>query len=186
MSIDGYLAFEDGVVSLGGQALPGVLISLSVEGSVRFDQAKQDGLSGTAKTPLGWEDAAITATMDLLSDETSDCYKKLAGLNRTFKGADNGANPKVYTVTGRHLRARGVDQVIFSYLESEEDDQTDTLRVRMNFTEHKPAIVRRETQVAAAGAGGKAPVVTAMPAHSPAILADDDSPFMAGFKKGLG
>lgn len=184
--LDGYLTWEDGVINLGGKELPGLMISMSVESSVRFDQAKQDGLSGKAKTPLGWEDSAITMTLDLLSDETSDCYTKLAGLNRTFKGLDNGRNPKVYAVTNRHLRARGVDRVLFSYLESEEDDQTDTIRVRMNFTEHVPAVVAAEKQVAAAGSTQAAPAVAAKPATSAAILADDDSPFAAGLTAGVG
>jgi len=183
MPLDGYLSYADGVVNLGGKELPGVLISLSVDGSVRFDQAKQDALSGKSKTPLGWEDAAITMTLDLLSDDYGDCYAKLTELNRTFKGLDNGKNPKVLTVTGRHLRARGIDRVIFSYLSSEEDDQTDTIRVRLNFIEHIPAVVSVEKQVATAGSSKAAPGVSAQPA---AILADDVNPFSLGFQAGGG
>lgn len=185
--LDGYLTWEDGVINLGGTVLPGLFGSMSVSTGVRYDQAKQDGLSGTAKTPLGWEDAAVNLSLDLLSDETSDCYAKLAGLNRIFKGMDNGHNPKIYTVTNRHLRARGVNQVVFSCLDSEEDDCDDTILVRLCFCEHVPAVVAAEKQVAAAGGKAQAaPAVAAKPATSAAILADNDSPFAAGFAVGDG
>lgn len=185
MSLDGYLTYEDGVVNLSGSDLPGVLVSLSVACGVRYDKAKQDGLSGTAKTPLGWEDAAIILTLDLLSDESGDCYDKLAGLNRIFRGLDSGRNPKVLTVTGRHLRARGLDRVVFNNLDSDEDDQSDIVRVRLNFAEHVPAVVAVEKQVAAAGGAKATPAVTAKPAASAAIQADDVNPFADGFNSGL-
>lgn len=186
---DGRLVFEDGEVRLGGELLPGVLVSQTVNGVVRFDQAEQDGLSGKAKIAMGWEDSAVALTMDLLTDDVSDCYDKLLTLNRVFKGADNGANPKVYTVTGRHLRARGIDQVVFAGLDSEEDDQSDVIRATLNFVEHGPLITETEMRVAAAGTAGTgtAPAVAATgPVADPKILEDDDSPFAAGFRAGVG
>lgn len=185
MPVDGYLRFEDGEVRLGGGIVPGVLVSKAVSAAVRFDQAEHDGLSGKAKVPLGWEDADITLVVDLLSDDTGDCYDKLAEINRTFKGADNGANPKVYTVTNRHARARGIDQVVFSGLDSEEDDQSDVIRATLKFVEHRPPIVRREQQVSVSKqASGAAPTVAATPPSDQAILDDPDSPLAAGFKAG--
>ena len=40
------LTFEDGEIRLGGEAVPGLLASLKVDGKVRFDSQKVDGASG--------------------------------------------------------------------------------------------------------------------------------------------
>jgi hypothetical protein len=186
---DGRLVFDDGEVRLGAEILPGVLVSQTINGVVRFDQAEQDGMSGKAKIPMGWEDAGITLTVVLLTDAISDCYDKLTAVNRIFKGADNGANPRVYTVTGRHLRSRRIGQVVFAGLDSEEDDQSDVIRATLNFVEHRPVITETETRVSAGGHAetGTAPAVAATePAADPKILADDDSPFAAGYTAGVG
>ncbi|OQY20074.1 MAG: hypothetical protein B6I36_02195 [Desulfobacteraceae bacterium 4572_35.1] len=184
--VDGYLTFADGEVRLGDSLLPGNLVSQTIRGAVRFDEAEADGMSGTVKTPMGWTDADIVLTLDLLCDEQSDCYDKLTSINQVFKGADNGANPKVYTVTGRHLRARGIDQVVFSGLDSSEDDQNDVVQVTLAFDEHVPVIVRQEGQVVASDqAVGTAPQVTAVDPEPEATLADDSNPFTKGLNEGL-
>ena len=40
------ITFEDGVVKLGDEEVPGILRSLRVSGKVRFDEQKVDGSSG--------------------------------------------------------------------------------------------------------------------------------------------
>jgi hypothetical protein len=186
MMIDGYLTFADGEVRLGEDLLPGILVSQTIRGAVRFDEAQADGVSGTLKTPLGWTDAAITLNLDLVSDDESDCYDKLTAINRIFKGFDNGANPKIYTVTGRHLRARGIDQVVFSGLDSDEDDQTDVINVSLAFVEHIPPIVDQEEQVAATDqpAGATPSVAAVDPQPDADLLHDDTNPLTAGFNQG--
>ena len=158
MPNDGLLVFEDGQITLGGSLLPGVLRRLSIRGQVRFDEAEQDGLSGKVKVPMGWEDADVTAEVELLTDST-DCYDKLAGLDATFRGYDNGGNPKVYDLVNRHTAARGIDQVVFAGLESSETDQDDVILAGLAFQEHKPAVVAVESRVAASdkAAGSGAP-----------------------------
>ena len=63
MMPDGMLTFDDGIVQLAGNPVPGILKSLSIAGQVRFDEAEQDGLSGKVKVPMGWTDADITLVM---------------------------------------------------------------------------------------------------------------------------
>lgn len=179
---DNYLSFEDGEVRIGDQLLPGLLVSQRVNAGVRFDKAERDHMSGKNKIPLGWEDADIQITMDLLCDEAGTCYDKLTAINSLFKGA-KGASPKIFQVTNRHLRARGVSKVVFSGLESNEDDQTDVIRVSLTFSEHLPAVVKREKQVAATGTK-TTPSVKATPAASPSIVSDPPNAFMAGFNAG--
>ncbi len=185
---DGKLVFEDGEVRLNGAALPGILVRQSIAGQVRLDRVEQDGLSGKTKIPMGWEDAGLTLDLELLTDDESDCYDKLAAINRIFKGSDNGSNPRIYAVTGRHARARGIDKVVFGALDSEEDDQADTIRASLAFAEYEPAIVAAEKAIAASNQPkGAAPATTAAaPAPAAKIQDDPTDAFSAGFNAGAG
>ncbi|SHI73929.1 hypothetical protein ACQ0P8_04025 [Halodesulfovibrio aestuarii] len=138
--MDGYITFEHGELRLGDTLVPGVLSRLSVDGKVRFDEAEQDGLSGKVKVPMGWEDAAVSVTMELLTDEGSTCYDKLISLSRLYKGHDSGGNPMVYRTTNAHLAARNIDEIVFDGLNSSENNQSDSITVNLRFVEHNPPI----------------------------------------------
>ena len=158
--MDGVLTFSEGEVKLGGVDVPGIFSGLTIGCEVVFDEAEQDGQSGTTKTPMGWEDAAITLTMVLTTEEDSTCYDKLGQLNQTFKGYDNGGNPKVLTVANPHVSARGIDEVVFKRLESSEDNESDTIVTTLAFAEHNPAIQQVEQR-----GGGTAPDSNAKEPH---------------------
>ena len=138
------LTFEDGIVRINGEELPGILDSLKVSGNVRFDEQKVDGVSGKKKTPLGWEDADISLSLYLTTDETGTCYEKADRLNSYFKKTDSKANPTIFTVANRHLLARGVRRVVFSRLDTAEDSQSDEIRATLGFVEHNPPIIKQE------------------------------------------
>lgn len=146
--MDGLLTFSHGSVRLGSSSVPGILKSLRVRGSVLFDEAEVDGLSGTTKTPKGWEDAAVTLVVELLTDDTGNCYDKLTRLDALFRGLDNNANPKVLDVANPHITARGVERVVFAGLNSTETDADDVVEATLRFTEHRPVVLRAEKQVA--------------------------------------
>jgi hypothetical protein len=172
---DGYLIFDDGLVKLGDEEVPGILKSLAVRGSVRFDEAERDGLSGKVKTPMGWEDADVCLVVELLTDENSDCYDKLSDLNALFVGADNGGNPKVYDVVNRHLQARGLERVVFAGLESMESDRDDVMFCAMSFTEHTPVMVEAERRVVASQkAMGEGSPLAALSEAAPEPEIDED------------
>lgn len=139
-----FLTFEDGLIRLGNATVPGLLSTLRVNGKVRFDTQKVDGASGKSKTPQGWEDCEIMATVVLLTDDESDCYEKAAALETLFRNPDKQANPQVLTITNRHVTARGVRQVVFSRLETTESNQSDDITATLGFTEHRPPIVKTE------------------------------------------
>ena len=141
---DGTLTFAHGEVRLGGSAVPGILRGLNIRGSVRFDESERDGLSGKAKTPMGWEDCDVSLTVELLTDEASDCYDKLGKVDALFRGRDNGANPRVLTVANAHVTARGIERVVFSGLDSRETDQDDVIEAVLKFIEYCPPVVRAE------------------------------------------
>lgn len=160
---DGYLTFEDGVLSLDGEVIPGVFVNANILCDVKFDEAQSDQLSGKKKTPMGWEDAEIDFDYELLSDDSGDCYDKLARLNALFKGYGDSAQPKILTPLNRHIQARGIEQVVFKSLGSRETDKEDTIVVTLHFVEHTPPIVQAEERVVksdrAKTSAGSAPAV---------------------------
>ena len=139
-----FLTFEHGEVRLDNELVPGILQNLRVSGKVRFDEQEVDGGSGKKKTPQGWEDCSVSFSLILTNDEDSSCYDKLQEVTRLFNMPDDKANPKVLTVTNRHLLARGIRQVVFSRFMSSESDRTDEIMVMLGFVEHNPPIVRTE------------------------------------------
>ena len=144
---DGYLTFEDGVLSLDGEAIPGVFVNSNITCDVKFDEAQSDQLSGKKKTPMGWEDAEIDFDYELLSDEAGDCYDKLVRVNALFKGYGDTAQPKILTPLNRHIQARGIEQVVFRSLDSRETNQNDVIVLSLRFVEHVPPIVQAEERV---------------------------------------
>ncbi len=144
---NGLLSFDDGRLTLDGKEVSGILQRISGSGKVRFDEAETDQLSGKVKTPLGWEDTEITVELCLTTEESSDCYDKLKDINAIFKGTGSNANPKIYRPLNRHIQARGVDQVVFSGLDSRESNRNDTITVTLHFIEHTPPIVAKEKRV---------------------------------------
>lgn len=160
---DGYLTFEDGVLSLDGTAVPGVFVNANILCDVKFDEAQSDQLSGLKKTPMGWEDAEIDFDYELFSDAEGDCYDKLARLNALFKGYGDSAQPKIFTPLNRHIQARGVEQVVFKSLGSRETNRKDTVLVTLHFVEHTPPVVLAEERVVRADqattAAGAAPSI---------------------------
>ena len=137
------LTFADGIIRLGGEALPGLLQSLTIDGKVRYDEQKVDGQSGKSKTPQGWEDQTVKATLVLQTDDESDCYEKLARLAPFFRKPDARANPQIYALANRHSQTRGIRRVIFDKLESTESNAADTIKATLGFTEHRPSSSRK-------------------------------------------
>lgn len=150
--MSGYLTFDDGVVTIDGTELPGLLVQLTVAGQVQFDEAKTDGQSGKKKTPMGFEDATVNIDLELLTDDPdeengTDCYEKLEAIDKLYKTVGEKAAPKILSVTNRHLRARRVNQVVFSGLSSRETNQDDIILAALTFVEHTPPVTTSEKRV---------------------------------------
>lgn len=142
------LTWEDGLVKIDGESLPGELYDLQVNCEVRFDEQKVDGASGQKRTPQGWDDAQVTLTLALITEaDGPDCYDHLTAINKIFRGHDGQANPKVYEVANRHLLARGVTTLIFSGLASSETEEDDQMFAILSFVENNPPVVKTEKAV---------------------------------------
>lgn len=159
--------FDDGRITLGGQELPGLLAELRVDGNVRFDEHKVDGNSGKTKIPQGYEDSDIMIALHLLTDDASSCYDKAEQLSALFKGTDPHANPQVMAVVNRHLQARGIRQVVFSRLETAEDERSDVIRATLAFVEHLPPIIRQEQAEARTPTAGEVAAANARRQDAP-------------------
>lgn len=150
------LTFADGVIRLGGEEVPGILQSLTIDGKVLYDEQKVDGQSGKSKTPQGFEDQTVKATLVLLTDDESDCYEKLALLAPFFRKTDEHANPQIYALANRHSQTRGIRRIVFDKLESSESNTSDTIKATLGFTEHRPPIVKTERAEAKTPTPGEA------------------------------
>lgn len=138
------IIYEDGVITLNGEEIPGILRSLSVDGKVRFDEQKVDGASGKKKTPTGYEDCDISVSLYLCTDEDSTCYHKLQTLVEMFRKTDEKANPQIYEISSHHITFWGIRQVVFSKLATSENDKSDEIVATLGFVEHNPPIVKTE------------------------------------------
>lgn len=143
-----HLSFADGIIRLGGEELPGILTSLSVDGKVRYDEQNIDGTSGKSKTPMGWEDHTVMISMVLPTDSDGDCYDKLEALSAYFKQPDSKANPQIYAVVNRHTQSRGIREIVFDRLQTTESEQWDYIIANLGFAEHNPPIVQTEAAAA--------------------------------------
>ncbi len=184
---DGYLSIEHGRVRLGNQLVPGTLVSMEIDGAVRFDSAEVDNLSGSKKTPLGWDDSIIRLEILLGSDDESNCYEKLSQLNQIFKGIDNNANPNIYNMANSHAIARGVDQVVFKALKSSESNQDDVIYASLAFDEHNPPTIPPEIRASGqkTTAENSTPQVQNDAVVDAAVTEDPDMPFSQGFNQGV-
>jgi hypothetical protein len=146
------LTFSDGIVKLNGEAIDGVLRSLTVAGEVKFSDQKRDGLSGTVKVPMGWSDSDISCALELITDNNKSCYDRLSEINAIFRAREE-QKPNIYDVSNRHLSARGIRRVVFSKLDSAESSDDDVITVTLSFTEYEPSVVNAE-KGESTGAGG--------------------------------
>ncbi|MDT3693144.1 MAG: hypothetical protein ROM03_01935 [Mucispirillum sp.] len=139
------LTISDDKILLNGNNIPGLLSTVSVNTSIRFDDQDIDGKSSKKKVPLGWSDADITIQLELITDdEGSSCYEKLAELDSIFRSKDKN-KVKVFDIDNRHLNARNVRRVVFSNLESSENNMEDIIYASLSFIEYEPAITKTET-----------------------------------------
>ena len=150
------LSFEDGSVKLSDIELPGILKRMAIRGKVQFDAAEADGASGKIKKFMGWEDSDISLTIELLTDDESDCYDKLFQINALFKLTDSvTVDPLLYSVVNRHCQAREIETVYFSGLNSDESDADDVIVCTLNFIEDNPPVVSTEKQAIASSEDGE-------------------------------
>lgn len=133
-----------GQLKVGDTLIPGVFERLEVQGEVAVDEVDVLSESGTSKQPHGFKDASIGIALRLQNDDNSTPYDKLQVIVRVFQKVDASARPFIYRIVNQHTAIWGIKDVVFQGLTSSEDNQDDTIRVQLSFTEYRPTVVKSE------------------------------------------
>lgn len=138
------LIVDPGQVRLGDETLPGIPESMDIRRRLRVIDIWVQARSGRGKAPMGWEDAEITLRLRLVDNGGPTPFEQVAQLERLFATPDEFGRPKVFRIVNPHTRARGVNEVIFEDLRTQEDNRDDTIRAELILLEYLPGVVRAE------------------------------------------
>ncbi|GAB6100442.1 hypothetical protein JCM16358_23210 [Halanaerocella petrolearia] len=133
-----------GLIKLGDKVIPGVYQNMSVKNSIKIDEVDIKGASGTSKQPQGYNDAKITLTLKLQTDNQTDCYEKVEKLVSIFQNTDSNAKPYIYNVVNRLTSAWGIEEVVFDDLKTKDTNKDNTILAELHFVQYKPVVVEKE------------------------------------------
>lgn len=156
-----------GKVEVGGNTLPGIVQKITVFGELEYENVQQDNSSKTVKTLKGFKDAAITIDLSIVDPEDSAMpglgktrYDELKKLNNIFRCTKDGS-PVVYWIGNPHLRARNISYVVFSGLQSTEEDWG--IVCSLTFVEHEKKIEKTQDKQAKNASTASASTTKATP-----------------------
>lgn len=131
---------EIGRIRLGSSELPGVYTSLEIGQSVKLDKQDVPGQSGAKKQVTGYEDATVSITLLLYSDDEKTCFDKLRKVQALFRKTDRSAKPEVMRLLNEHTEARGIDKVLFVDFRSSDTNENDLIEATLEFEEYIPVL----------------------------------------------
>ena len=146
VGLDHFQGEDTGEIRLDGEPLPGLLQRMSIRGRLKLDQSELMASLGISTTsqPLGFQAAVIHIELALPSDggflgpmlggTVSTSYDKLEALEARFAEVDGDVNAKVRRISNRHVNARGIGEVWFTELSSQEG-QDDVIIARIVLTQ---------------------------------------------------
>jgi hypothetical protein len=148
-----------GQIKLGNQVLPGAYQRMTVSRAVRMEEKKAPGKSGSSKQPRGFEDAEIELVITCHADEAKgkEASDQAATIISLFQLQDRMVRPFVYEVTNAILDLWKIREVVFKGLSSADDNQSDLIVLTLQFTEHRPVMLRREKRRAKTSEGSADP-----------------------------
>lgn len=180
---------EEGLVKIGDHFLPGIFKRLRVDGQLKIDAAETASKSGEKHQVHGWEKKEIVFEIQLIPEEdgSKNAHEKLREIEAIFKRMDEQGKPIPYRIINTHTRARGIDQVYFSAMGSEETNQNNILLAILQFREFSPPELDVNKREAAAGASSQ---TSAAGQNQPGIR-DERAPagwgrFATGMRSGAG
>jgi hypothetical protein len=139
---------DAGQVKVGETVLPGVFESMEISGSVKTDEVEIAGKEEKVTQAVSFENARIRLTAALVPDEEGgDCTDQIAAYQKVFRKSPDQEKPGVYQFVNRHAQARNISEVIFTSLQTSEDNKSDKILVICEFIEHVPIQVTVATQV---------------------------------------
>lgn len=131
---------EIGRIRLGSLELPGVYTSLEIAQAVKLDKQDVPGQSGARKQVTGYEDATVSITLLLYSDDEETCFDKLRKIQSVFRRTDRSAKPEVMRLLNEHTEARGIDKVLFVDFRSSDTNENDLIEATLELEEYIPVI----------------------------------------------
>jgi hypothetical protein len=184
---------DSGIVKLGDDSLPGIIQKIRISGSVKFESVQEAKSSKTIKTLVGFDDADVSVDLAIIDDypeiktdkweaptpqqmkngslfseyfrgkKYKTRYDALAALNAMFRKTEDGA-PVIYQITNPHLLARGIRHVVFSSLQSDEEDWG--ISCSLQFVEHDKKVEKKADGQAKNAAATSTPAKATPPALS--------------------
>jgi hypothetical protein len=130
---------KEGQVKIGNppELLPGILSSITINGDLSIDNASIEGRSGSSKQVHGWNDAAVSISLILIGDTKTSRFDSLAVIVSHFKKDEDGT-PVVYTFHHPMAKAWNIRQLLFSSLNTTEDNKLNQIIATLEFVEHDP------------------------------------------------
>jgi len=132
---------NDGIIKIGSppEELPGIVESVSVNGSLLIDSKPVQGSSGKAKTVQGWDDAGFTIKLSLIDDPElgKTRWDFLRQIANVFQKIDKDGKPEIYTVSHPMAAAWGAARFLFESMESSESRTKRKITVSLEFTEYE-------------------------------------------------
>lgn len=130
---------DAGQVKVAGVILPGVFESLEISGAAQLDQVEIKGKKERVTQAVGYDPARVRLTLNLLPpEEGGDCAAQVTELQKMFRKTPEQQKPGVYQLVNKHTAARNISEVIFSGLQTWEDNKSDKMLVICEFMEHVP------------------------------------------------
>ena len=140
---------ETGQIKLSGVLLPGIFREAEVEREAVIDEVDVKGRAVNPREPVGYKQGAVKLITILKDEPPASKYDQLAAIERMFKTASQEV-PFVHTIVDAHCNARGIDTVVFSKIKSKNDNQSDLLKVTIEFVEYVPIVITATEPVPAA------------------------------------
>lgn len=125
--------------------------SMTVRQAVIFDERRVPGRSGKVKQPVGYEDAEISVTLQLVDEEDANgsvvtsALEQYGALQQTFRDRSDPVGsttarsvPTIYSISSRMTDACGITTVVFQDIDGRESPGSTDIEVTLTFKEFDP------------------------------------------------
>lgn len=135
---------QNGVVTLNGEIIPGVLQSIAVNGAIIYEKSGAEKSQAKKKVLSGYDDKTVSIVLLLIgeseNEETDydDIYEQMAAIENMFMNTKNKL-PVVYTMNHPMIKARNIDKVLFKSFDSDWSTGGKKASANLEFVEFVPA-----------------------------------------------
>lgn len=132
---------DDQIIKLGSVTLPGLVLTIEIDGSATIEDAKVEGAKKIPRQATGYEDYKVNISLELGDSAEITKEQKLTQLQNLFH-ASNRSKPIPYELINKHTQLRGIKKVIFKNLSTVEDSKSDTIIANLEFVEYERIKIR--------------------------------------------